>query len=142
MNNRIFSLTAALVLAMNTFAANIETDRSWYLAGEAMKISVTLDDAVIAYAELCDTHRLASGVLIGLKENKGIGTIELPADLHSGYYVLSVYTRDNANVIQRLVAIVNPLRKSGDDDIEWVVDDGLSFGETQAPVAMTCKKRR
>ena len=140
MNNRIFSLTAALVLAMNTFAANTETDRSWYLAGEAMKISVTLDDAVIAYAELCDTHRLASGVLIGLKENKGTGTIELPADLHSGYYVLSVYTRDNANVIQRLVAIVNPLRKSGDDDIEWVVDDGLSFGETQAPVAMTAQK--
>jgi len=140
MNNRIFSLTAALVLAMNTFAANIETDRSWYLAGEAMKISVTLDDAVIAYAELCDTHRLAAGILIGLKENKGIGTIELPADLHSGYYVLSVYTRDNANVIQRLVAIVNPLRKSGDDDIEWVVDDGLSFGETQAPVAMTAQK--
>ena len=140
MNNRIFSLTAALVLAMNTFAANIETDRSWYLAGEAMKISVTLDDAVIAYAELCDTHRLASGVLLGLKENKGTGTIELPADLHSGYYVLSVYTRDNANVIQRLVAIVNPLRKSGDDDIEWVVDDGLSFGETQAPVAMTAQK--
>lgn len=140
MNNRIFSLTAALVLALSSFAASIETDRSWYLAGEAMKISVTLDDAVIAYAELCDTHRLASGVLIGLKENKGTGTIELPADLHSGYYVLSVYTRDNANVIQRLVAIVNPLRKSGDDDIEWVVDDGLSFGETQAPVAMAAQK--
>lgn len=140
MNNRIFSLTAALVLALSSFAASIETDRSWYLAGEAMKISVTLDNAVIAYAELCDTHRLASGVLIGLKENKGTGTIELPADLHSGYYVLSVYTRDNANVIQRLVAIVNPLRKSGDDDIEWVVDDGLSFGETQAPVAMTAQK--
>ena len=140
MNNRIFSLTAALVLAMNTFAANIETDRSWYLAGEAMRVSVTVDDAVIAYAELCDTHRLAAGVVIGLKENKGTGTIELPADLHSGYYVLSVYTRDNANVIQRLVAIVNPLRKSGDDDIEWVVDDGLSFGETQAPVVMTAQK--
>lgn len=140
MNNRLFSLTAALVLALSSFAASIETDRSWYLAGEAMKISVTLDDAVIAYAELCDTHRLAAGVLIGLKENKGTGTIELPADLHSGYFVLSVYTRDNANVIQRLVAIVNPLRKSGDDDIEWVVDDGLSFGETQAPVAMTAQK--
>ena len=120
MNNRIFSLTAALVLAMNTFAANIETDRSWYLAGEAMRVSVTADDAVIAYAELCDTHRLAAGVVIGLKENKGTGTIELPADLHSGYYQLSVYTRGNANVTQRLVAIVNPLRKSVDDDIEWV----------------------
>ena len=125
MNNRIFSLTAALVLAMSTFATNIETDRSWYLAGEAMKISVTVDDAVIAYAELCDTHRLAVGVVIGLKENKGTATIELPADLHSGYYQLSVYTRDNANVTQRLIAIVNPLRRSVDDDIEWVkVDNG------------------
>ena len=140
MNNRIFSLTAALVLALSSFAASIETDRSWYLAGEAMRVSVTVDDAVIAYAELCDTRRLAAGVVIGLKENRGTGTIELPADLHSGYYVLSVYTRDNANVIQRLVAIVNPLRKSVDDDIEWVVDDGLSFDETQAPVAMTTQK--
>lgn len=140
MNNRIFSLTAALVLALSSFAASIETDRSWYLAGEAMRVSVTVDDAVIAYAELCDTRRLAAGVVIGLKENRGTGTIELPADLHSGYYVLSVYTRDNANVIQRLVAIVNPLRKSVDDDIEWVVDDGLSFDETQAPVVMTAQK--
>ena len=113
------------MFAMSTFATNIETDRSWYLAGEAMKISVTVDDAVIAYAELCDTHRLAVGVVIGLKENKGTATIELPADLHSGYYQLSVYTRDNANVTQRLIAIVNPLRRSVDDDIEWVkVDNG------------------
>ena len=112
-----------MVLALSTFAANIETDRTWYLAGEAMKVSVTDDNALIAYAELCDTHGLAAGVVVGLEEGKGTGIIELPSDLHSGYYVLSVYTNHNPNVTHRLVAVVNPLRKSEDDDIEWVWDD-------------------
>ena len=122
MNNRILSLIAAMVLALSAFAANINTDRTWYLAGEAMKVSVTADDALIVYAELCDTHGLAAGVVISLKENKGTGTIELPSDLHSGYYVLSVYTRHSAHVNNRLVAVVNPLHKHADDDIKWVSD--------------------
>jgi hypothetical protein len=123
MNNRILSLIVALVLAISTFAASVETDRPWYLAGEAMKVSVTADDALVAYAELCDKNGLAAGIVMSLDERKGTGTIELPSDLHSGYYVLSAYTRDNANVSHRLVAIVNPLRKSEDDDIEWVIGD-------------------
>ena len=123
MNNRLLSLIAALVLALSTFAASVETDRPWYLAGEAMKISVTADNALIAYAELCDTHGLAAGVVVSIKGGKGTGMIELPPDLHSGYYVLSVYTRNSVNVSQQLVAIVNPLHKSKDDDIEWVSDD-------------------
>ena len=123
MNHRIISLIAALVLTLSTFALSIETDRTWYLAGEAMKVSVTVDDALIAYAELCDVHGLAAGTVMGLKGGKGTGVIELPSDLHSGYYVLSVYTRNTANVSQRLVAVVNPLRKNEDDDIEWVSGD-------------------
>ena len=123
MNNRILSLIGALVLVLNTFAASIETDRTWYLAGEAMRVSVTVEDALIAYAELCDVHGLAAGTVVGLKGGKGTGIIELPSDLHSGYYVLSVYTRNNVNVSQRLVAVVNPLRKSENDDIEWVSGD-------------------
>ena len=125
MNNRLISLIAALMLALSTFAANFETDRPWYLAGEAMKVNVVADSALVAYAELCDTHRLAAGVAISLDGGKGTGTIELPTDLHSGYYQLSVYTRDNATVSHQLVAIINPLRKSEDDDIEWVkVEEG------------------
>ena len=123
MNNRIQLLTAALVLTLSTFAVNIETDRTWYLAGEQMKVNVTADDALIAYAELCDMHGLAAGVVVGLEEGKGTGIVELPSDLHSGYYVLSVYTRNNPNVAQRLVAIINPLHKSEDDDIKWVLGD-------------------
>ena len=84
MKNRILSLTAALVLTLSTFAATIETDRTWYLAGEQMKVSVTAADAVIAYAELCDTRGLAAGVVIGLQQGRGTGIVELPSDLHSG----------------------------------------------------------
>ena len=124
-NNRLLSLTAALVLALSTFAASVETDRPWYLAGETMTVGVTADDALIAYAELCDTRGLATGTVVSLRNGKGTGILELPSDLHSGYYVLSVYTRDNANVSHRLVAVVNPLRKSADDDIEWVqIEEG------------------
>ena len=97
---------------------HIETDRSWYLAG-----SMTDDGARIAYAELCDTHGLAAGVVIGLKGGAGKGVIELPANLHSGYYMLSAYTRHNTEVSQRLIAVVNPLRKSANDDIEWILSD-------------------
>ena len=116
----VLALSFVICLLSFSPAGAQTTDRTWYLAGEAMKVSVTDNDATIAYAELCDVHGLAAGVVIGLKENEGTGMIELPSDLHSGYYVLSVYTRHNPNVSQQLVAIINPLRKSADDDIEWV----------------------
>ena len=120
MKNRIIALIGALVLAESSFAVSFETDRTWYLAGEAMKVRVVADDARIVYAELCDVNSLAAGIAICINEGRGEGTIELPTDLHSGYYVLSVYTRHNANVSQQLVAIVNTLHRSEDDDIEWV----------------------
>ena len=124
MKNRIiFIILAVWTLLLRTFAARVETNRPWYLAGEAMEVSVTDVNAQIAYAELCDTHGLAAGVVVGLKGGEGRGVIELPAHLHSGYYVLSVYTRDNAQVSHLLVAIINPLHKSGDDDIKWVSGD-------------------
>ena len=119
----VFIILAVWALLLSTFATAIETDRTWYLAGEQMKVSVTADDALIAYAELCDTHGLAAGVVVGLEEGKGTGIIELPSDLHSGYYVLSAYTNHNPNVTHRLVAIINPLHKNKADDMKWVLDD-------------------
>ena len=133
MSNKILSLTAAMALALSTFAANVKTDRSWYLAGEAMKVSVTAGNALIAYAELCDTHGLAAGVVVSMNEGQGTGIVELPSDLHSGYYVLSVYTRDGTHVDQRLVAVVNPLHKSVNDDIRWekiTHPDSMSYSST------------
>ena len=123
-----------MMLTLSTYAANIEIDRSWYLAGEAMKVSVTTDNALIAYAELRDTHGMVAGAVIGLENGKGTGIIQLSSDLHSGYYLLSVYTRDNANVSHRLVAVVNSLQKNEDDDIEWVQitpPDSLSYSATR-----------
>ena len=118
---------AAMVLSLSATAVNVETDRTWYLAGEAMTVSVTADDALIAYAELCDMYGLAAGTVISIKGGKGIGIIELPSNLHSGYYVLSAYTRHEATASQRLVAVVNPLHKSEDDDIEWVKVEEESY---------------
>jgi hypothetical protein len=130
MNNKVKTLTAAIMLALSTFATTIhasqangvraESDRTWYLAGEPMTVSVTANDALIAYAELCDMYGLAAGIMIELKEGKGTGVIELPSNLHSGYYLLSAYTRNDARVAQQLVAVVNTLHKSEDDDIEWI----------------------
>ena len=123
-----------MMTTLCSFAASIETDRRWYLSGEAMKVSVTTDNSMIAYAELCDTHGLMASTIIRLYEGKGTGTIELPQHLHSGYYVLSVYTRDNVNVSRRIVAVVNPLHKNEDDDIEWVQiadADSLSYPGTK-----------
>ena len=115
-----FTLHFSLFISLSSPAVNVETDRTWYLAGEAMTISVTADDALIAYAELCDTQGLAAGAVVGLHAGTGRGIIELPPHLHSGYYVLSVYTHHSADVAQRIVPVVNTLRKSADDDIEWI----------------------
>ena len=123
MKNRIRLLTTAVVLALGCPAATVETDRTWYLAGEAMTVSVTDDDALIAYAELCDTHGLVAGTAISLDRGVGKGVIELPADMHSGYYVLSAYSRHDTSVSNHLVAVVNTLRKSEDDDVTWVAAD-------------------
>ena len=123
----------ALFTFSPVFATSVETDCPWYLAGEAMTLSITAGNAIIAYAELCDTHSLAAGVAISIDGTRGTGIIQLPSDLHSGYYVLSVYTRDNANVSRRLVAVINPLRRSEADDIEWVAithPDSLSYAES------------
>ena len=134
MKKRVLSLIAVMVIVLPIFAANIETDRTWYLAGEAIRVNVTADDASIVYAELCDTYSLVAGTIVRLKGNNGTGFIELPSDLHSGYYVLSVYTRHETKVSQRLIAVVNPFQKSEDDDIEWVEikhPDSLSYALSQ-----------
>ena len=110
----------AMLMVTSTYAVDVKTDHTWYLAGEAMKVRVTADDAAIAYAELCDTHGLAAGVVIRLQGNEGVGILELPSNLHSGYYLLSAYTRNDVHHSHQLVAVVNPLRRSIDDDIEWV----------------------
>ena len=78
MKHRIFLISSFTFLIShfsflicNAMTVQVQTDRPWYLAGEAMTIRVTADDALIAYAELCDTRGLAAGVVVGL--NGGVG---------------------------------------------------------------------
>ena len=119
MKKKAISLIAVVALAMSVKAADIKTDREWYVAGEPIRVNITEKDALIAYAELCDTYGLAAGTVVNVKSGEGEGIIELPQNLHSGYYVLNVYTRHSAKVDNKLIAIVNPLHKSADDDMEW-----------------------
>ena len=133
MKKTILSLIAVMAFAMNTLAASFETNREWYLAGETMKVSITADGAEVAYAELCDTHGIKAGVAVRIDGGRGTGKVELPSELHSGYYVLSVYTRHNSNVANKLVAVVNPLHKNADDNIKWVEiasPDSSSYPQT------------
>jgi len=139
MKNKAMSTIAAMVMAISTQAASIETDREWYLAGEPMRVKVTAHDALIAYAELCDTYGLAASTVITITEGKGDATIELPQNLHSGYYVLNTYTRNNARVENKLIAVVNPLTKSKDDDIEWVEGDSC-FATMKGTAELVNKK--
>ena len=143
MNNRIISLIVAMVLSLSATAVNIETDRTWYLAGEAITVRLTADDAIIAYAELCDMYGLAAGTVVSVKGGVGTGIIELPTTLHSGYYVLSAYTRHDTMASQRLIAVVNPLHKSEDDDIEWIEAPSClpQPGEDAAPIASSNIKK-
>ena len=83
MKNKAISLTVAMVLSLSTFATSFKTDRTWYLAGEAMKVNVTVEDALIAYIELCDTYELAAGVVVSLKGGEGTGIVELPPESSS-----------------------------------------------------------
>ncbi len=130
-SKKILSITSALLLSFSTLAANIDTDRSWYLAGEAMKLNISTEDsAIIAYAELCDINGLAACNMLYLYDGKGKCNIELPADIHSGYYILNAYTRDNAKVATQLVPIINLFYKNKQDSIDWIKiedPDSLSY---------------
>ena len=75
MKHRIFLISSFTFLISHfsclmcmAMPVQVQTDRTWYLAGEAMKVSVTDESALIAYAELCDTHGMAAGVVVSLKK--------------------------------------------------------------------------
>lgn len=130
MMKKILLFFAACWLSASSFAANVEIDRSWYLAGEPMKIEVSFEDAFIAYAELCNSNSLAAGTMVQLQGGKGSGILELPADIPSGYYVLNVYARGNNKVESKLVPVVNLLHKNQEDNIKWEkieTGDSLSY---------------
>lgn len=102
-------------------AGNIKVDREWYVAGEGIKIDISLDDeqSKVAYLELSDTTGVQTGDIINLKKGKAEARLILPKALHSGYYLLSVYTR-KGKPEQLIIPVVNTLKASTDDRIKWI----------------------
>lgn len=118
-------------------------DHDWYLAGEKMTIALEVSSAEtaskVAYVELCDANGLQANAVISLVGGRGQGYVYLPANLHSGYYQLSMYTRMGSQATQMMVPIINTLQKSALDDIEWISTDGKSntasaLSKTTAPL--------
>lgn len=114
-----------LLSSLTSSAAEVSIDRDWYLAGEAMHISIDIDDRVsrVVYAELSDKQGIKAGTVLSLNEGKAQGGMILPGTLHSGMFQLAVYTR-TAKPYLLNVAVVNTLSASADDEIEWETLNG------------------
>lgn len=109
-----------LIANLSATAANVTVDRQWYVAGEGVNLSIVLDDKLskVAYIELCDTTGVQAGDVIALEKGKAETTFILPKALHSGYYLLSVYTHNSAPQ-QKILPVVNTLTASTEDRIAW-----------------------
>ncbi len=125
------------------------TDKDCYLAGERLHISVCITDtqnqsspySKVAYVEICDTENINAQGMVSLIDGRGWADIALPATMHSGNYLLSVYTRamrnDNASApFRKIVSIVNALRVTHKDDITFVMpNDSNSIKDEPAIIA-------
>ncbi len=121
------------------------TDKDCYLAGERLQVSVRtltpdaqpLDLSRVAYVELSDTARLCAQTMVALNEGTGWASMPLPATLHSGNYMLTVYTRNMRNYGQqcffrKIVSVVNTLRLSDRDNLLILPDGELPEATTPA----------
>ena len=114
------------------------TDRDCYLAGERMQVSVSIidgqgqlsDQSRVAYIELSDTRRIWAQGMVALCQGQGWTALALPAVMHSGCYMLTVYTRamlshPNADWFRCIIAVVNPRTASRYDNVEYYPADSL-----------------
>jgi len=105
----------------------VHTDKDCYIAGEdiLMKFYVTNSHfqpsslSKVGYVEICDTEKPRMQVKLALDEGRGAGMIQIPADLPSGIYRLTGYTRYMRNegepaFFNRPVAIVNVAQQTPD----------------------------
>ena len=107
---KIFLTIFALALAgAGALAAPVEriyisTDRSVYLAGDAVWCSLTCLDgngrlsnaSAVSYVELVSTEGTACTAKIGLLEGRGAGSFRIPVTTPTGTYRLLAYTAVNA----------------------------------------------
>lgn len=114
------------------------TDKDCYLCGERLQVSIRtltpdgkpMSLSSVAYVELSDTARLCAQTMVSLSQGTGWATLPLPTTLHSGNYMLTVYTRNMRNFpaqcfFRRIVSVVNTLRLSEGDRLLILPPDEL-----------------
>ena len=120
---KIKLLIITILSALSAHAQQLLTDRDWYLAGEqltvAAEVSALEQESKVAYIELCDSTGIQAVGSMWLADGRGQATLSLPQSLHSGNYLLSVYTRAGKSLAQKVIPVVNTLYRSQDDNIEW-----------------------
>ena len=107
----------------------VHTDKNCYIAGEDIRLKFyVINDAFqpssmskVGYVELCDTKRPRMQLKVALQKGSGTGDIIIPADLPTGIYQLSGYTRymrnEGENVFfKKLIAIVNAEQQAIDPE--------------------------
>lgn len=138
----ILSTTLLLLSQLFAIAGNVTTDKEWYVTGEQMTLGIDLDDTTsrVVYVELSDTEGVKAGTLAAINSGKATARLIIPQALASGYYRLAVYTRSSSAICQN-VAIVNTLKASVSDRIEWHEADMTSAtsGAVNKPVTVAQK---
>ena len=120
----VFSLKAEEKMYERVF---VHTDKDVYIAGEDIQLKFyTIDNnfqpssfSKVGYVEICDTEKPHIQIKIALKKGHGAGVIRIPANVPSGIYILSGYTRfmrnEDENVFfNKQIAIVNTSQQTAD----------------------------
>ena len=123
-------VAAPLRAAVLRESARVLTDKQCYVAGESLHVSLCVTDADgrpsdisrVAFVEVSDASHLCAQGMAALEQGRGWADIALPATLHSGTYLLTVYTRamlrDNpAGISRQVITVVNTLHISRYDDL-------------------------
>ncbi|MDH6346586.1 MULTISPECIES: hypothetical protein [unclassified Parabacteroides] len=125
-------ILALLVLCLQRLAAGhgdfrervyVQTDKQHYLAGESLWLKLYLTDATgkpssfskIGYIELLDEHSAQVQIKLDITNGTAQGWMDLPANLPTGYYRLTAYTRYMQNegeevFFQKLIGIINTFK--------------------------------
>ena len=103
----------------------MQTDKQLYLAGELLWLKLYTTDidgklmsfSKIGYIELIRDSIPELQVKIDIRDGTGVGWLELPAMLPTGYYRMVAYTRymrnENENVFfEKIICIVNPFNQN------------------------------
>ena len=148
MRKTLFTIICLLALLVEASAGDrvvertyISTDRSVYVAGEAIRCSAFCLDAnherlysqtsSVVYLELHSADGLAAGARLALINGRGAGSLQLPATLPTGNYRLIAYTAQNRGeegydyegIASKTISVFNVFTKDRVKDGVEVVSD-------------------